>query len=358
MRQTTTPKERMQEVLASLGITANEFESRCGLGSGFVARLTRNITRRSRQKIKEVFPEINMDYVSLNYGKPFETPSEPMPTMKERIMQFCKTMEITETEFCRRAGLASTFVTNMSDNIRRSSLEQIMNTFPMLNIQWLQLGEGKMISKERKGISTSTDKTSSRIREAIRYLGVTNTIFERETGVSLASIHNANNITQRQITKITERYPHINPIWLMYGHGEMMNAIPKDVKMLPLVTQRDFNAFTKTPDDMELLSSFDTIPAKEGRIAFEVAGDSMDDNSYFAYLNGDTVICDEPKEMLIRNFDYVIVHRNGIMLRRIKQIGDEYILHALNRNYPDIRIPENNIRKVYVVLKKISSQRH
>ena len=353
MRQTTTPKERMLEVINALGISANEFEKRCGLGSGFVARLTRNITRRSRQKIKETFPEINMEYVSMNSGKPFEEPEGTMPTMKERILQFCKVMEISEKEFCRRAGLSTAFVSNMSDNIRKKSLERIFDEYPQLNAEWLQFGKGRMLGQIK--INKSEEKTSKRIREVIKYLGLTNTLFEKETGVSLANINNADNITKKQVDKIISRYPHINPMWLMYGHGEMIGDTHNAI-FVPFVTQRSHSTYIGNLDNDEYLSSLEAIPTREGTIAFEVAGDAMDDNSYYGYKNGDIIICKESEE-LSKTSDYVVILIDGVFLRRVKQRKDGLVLSALKRGYPDITIGNDEALKVFEVLYRISSQK-
>lgn len=52
----STTKERMQEVIMVLGVTASEFENNCGLAHGFVARVTREITKKTRQENKNCLP--------------------------------------------------------------------------------------------------------------------------------------------------------------------------------------------------------------------------------------------------------------------------------------------------------------
>ena len=52
MEKKSTTKERMQEVLMVLGVSATEFENNCGLAHGFVSRVTREITKKTRAKIK------------------------------------------------------------------------------------------------------------------------------------------------------------------------------------------------------------------------------------------------------------------------------------------------------------------
>lgn len=355
MRQTTTPKERMQEVINLLGISVSEFEKRCGLGSGFVARLTRNITRRSRMKIKEVFPKVNMEYVSINRGKPFEQEKAPMPTMKERILQFCKMMDITEKEFCRSSGLSTSFVANMSDNVRKSSLERINNHYPQLNLEWLQTGRGAMILQKPQKINAPKGKTASRIREVIKHLGLTIAEFERETGVSQMTIKHSDNITVDKVEKITGRYPHINPQWLMFGTGEMITDT-SNINLAPLVGQRDYRDYAKDTGD-KFLSTLKVIPCNLPKdadtVAFEVAGDAMDNGTYESYLNGDVVICREViDEQTTERDDYVVVTKDNVLIRRIRKTDKGYDLHALNRNYPTVSV--KSPKKLFVVLLRIT----
>lgn len=82
----STTKERMQEVLSVIGISAAEFERRCGLSHGFVARVTREITKQTRARIKSAFPTLNINYIAFGTGEIFteeettgysSTPPEP-----------------------------------------------------------------------------------------------------------------------------------------------------------------------------------------------------------------------------------------------------------------------------------------
>lgn len=75
----------MQEVLSFLGITASEFENRCGLAHGFVSRVSREITQKTRARIKAVYPDLNNDYIAFGVGGIIEVPGVARETLKERM---------------------------------------------------------------------------------------------------------------------------------------------------------------------------------------------------------------------------------------------------------------------------------
>ena len=382
MRQKSTPKDRMQEVLQELGISANEFERLCGIGNGFCTRLTHAITRRTRAKIKAAFPNVNMDYVSNGTGQIFEQPTETKDTLKDRILQFIKYMGITEKEFCRRSGIATTFIARMSENVRKSSLDSIFAAFPNISPEWLQYGTGDML--QEVGEQTKEDSTpAERIRRVIEFLSVPTAVFERETGIGIGTSRSTNpNITKRQVDRITSRYPFINPLWLMHGQGEMMVEKSKPLSKLafgkfafaPLVGQRAYAGFLCGFEDQAYIEKLDKIPyivTEDTRgnniIAVEVAGDSMDDGTYEAYKNGDIVLCkqlflpDYRESLLpIRHYDFVIVHNEGVLIKRIAEHSIEnrtITLHSLNKFYGDVTISLEDVKAIYCVLQRMSPQK-
>lgn len=377
MRQKSTPKERMEEVLVALGLSANTFEKECGLGRGFVRRITHVINRKTREKIKAVFPTINLEYVARGVGEMFELPDAPKETIKERIGQFSKQIGITEKEFCRRASLSTSFITNMSDNIRKSSLDRIIKTFPKLNPSWLAYGEGDMLQEATE--IQETDSTKDRIRQLIKFLGLSNVDFEHETGMPLGytkTMHN--NITKKNVDRITSRYPFVNPLWLLHGQGEMISDRSRPVVMgkfgfAPLVPQVAYAGYLCGFADEEYIESLEKIPyilnedSKGAVIAFEVSGDSMDDGSSMAYRNGDIVLCRELQltdyrqmHLPIKTYDFVIVHNEGILVKSIKEHNIEkgtITIHSLNKFYGDVEMSLADIRKIFVVIQRISEQK-
>ena len=372
MRRQESPKERMQRILDVIGISANEFENRCGLGHGFVSRLTAHVSKRTRAKVKAVYPTLNFEYVTHNKGDMFCSEPKPKESVKERIAQFADYMNITEKELLIRAGLSSAFITNMSDNIRKSSAEKFVLAFPNLSQEWLLFGTGKMILDKTQEKEDST--VLERIKQIVRYLGTTISNFEKETGISSVTARDVSNISKTQVSKITKRYPFINPIWLMSGTGTMIAEPPKlsiaTIAYAPLVTQRAYAGYLNGYADEEYLESLDKVPyilnseTKGNIIAVEVSGDSMDNGTSEAYKDKDVVLCKEfsvtDGVIPYKHYDFVIVHKEGLLIKRIIDYNKEQgtaVIHSLNKFYGDVTISLADVRKLFVVVTKISSQK-
>ena len=214
-RQRGTAKERMQEVLSFFGVSASEFENRCGLAHGFVRNASREISKKTRAKIKEVYPNLNIEYIAMGVGEITEEPGVTRETMKDRIRQFIEVQNITKKEFIHKTGLAESFISRMSDNIRSTSSERILRAYPKLNPEWLFYGEGNMLLDTP--IEKSTDTVTDRVERLIEFLGITRAAFMAETGIT----SNFKNATTKTIDKIVKRYPFVNVQWLMDGTGRM-----------------------------------------------------------------------------------------------------------------------------------------
>ncbi|MCQ2208569.1 MAG: hypothetical protein MJZ02_10175 [Paludibacteraceae bacterium] len=67
-----------------------------------------------------------------------------------------------------------------------------------------------------------------RIKSYISYKKLSVRKFEQALGMSNGTIHNAvvkgSSISSQWLTKMTETYPDLNPIWLVTGNGEMLNT--------------------------------------------------------------------------------------------------------------------------------------
>lgn len=71
-----------------------------------------------------------------------------METLKDRLLLVIEKMGVTKAQFEKRAGLSNGFVDKCGDNTRRTSLDKISNTYPMINISWLLTGEGEMLNTD------------------------------------------------------------------------------------------------------------------------------------------------------------------------------------------------------------------
>ena len=363
-----TTKDRMKEVLQVLGVTAIAFEDKCCLAHGFTRRVSREITKKTRSKIKAVYPNLNIDYIAFGTGEVFLKEGEAEGSIRDRLIQFYNHMDISKQEFVKRTGISMAFILNMSDNIRRSSLERIYMAFPLLNPSWLEYGEGMMLLE--KAPVKSSETPSERIARLREFLGITTLAFNSETGITT----DCKNITKRTVDRIVRRYPFVNPLWLMHGTGEMIAQQPKFVSQqfsyAPLVSSRAFAGYLSGFADEEYMGSLDKIPYVEtpdmrgNVIAVEVSGDSMDDGTADAYRQGDIVIVKEisiSEPLPINRYDFVILHKTGILIKQI--VEDDRVngllrIHSLNKDYGDVVLNASDILKVFIVLMRISRQVH
>ena len=215
MNRGNTTKERMKKVLTALEVSADEFENKCGLPSGFVDDINREIPKKIRQKISTAYPRLNIEYIALGTGDIFTQESLTAETIKNRLRDFLSYMSMGRKEFGEKSGVSPALLSKMSENLRKKSLEKIYQAFPMLNPEWLVYGKGEMII-DRNEID-SNESTLERIGKLIDYIGITKHAFLFETNI--ASLND--NITKKTVDKIVNRYPFVNPLWIMHGTGEM-----------------------------------------------------------------------------------------------------------------------------------------
>lgn len=66
-------KERLLQVIDKLGITKAQFEKNVGLSNGFVDKSGDNTRKSSLEKISNIYPEINTNWILTGEGKMFKT---------------------------------------------------------------------------------------------------------------------------------------------------------------------------------------------------------------------------------------------------------------------------------------------
>ncbi len=71
-----------------------------------------------------------------------------LTTVKGRLLTFLKEKRISQTEFCKRLGVASTYIGVIRKSIPAEKINRIAQLYPDLNREWLLYGEGDMYVKE------------------------------------------------------------------------------------------------------------------------------------------------------------------------------------------------------------------
>lgn len=176
---------------------------------------------------------------------------------------------------------------------------------------------------------------------------------------------------------IISKYGQFNLTWLLTGEGEMLNtpnqlsdeASPIDepiILRVPLVSQYAQAGYLCGYADAAYMATLPTIPyivdheAQGHYVAFEVKGDSMNDGTEDAILEGDRLLCREIQPHLwvdsklhIRKWDFVIVHTEGILVKRIIDHNVEnhtITIHSLNSMYPDKVINLADVKQIFNVI--------
>lgn len=176
---------------------------------------------------------------------------------------------------------------------------------------------------------------------------------------------------------IISKYGQFNLTWLLTGEGEMLNtpdqssdeASPIDepiILRVPLVSQYAQAGYLCGYADAAYMATLPTIPyivdheAQGHYVAFEVKGDSMNDGTEDAILEGDRLLCREimphlwaDSRLHFRKWDFVIVHSEGILVKRIIDHDVEnhtITIHSLNSMYPDKVINLANVKQIFNVI--------
>ena len=182
------------------------------------------------------------------------------------------------------------------------------------------------------------------------------------------------------IEKIKKSFPHWNMDWIHYEKGEPISNISKEnieileaiplnqnyIINVPLVNQYAQAGYLCGFQDAAYIATLPTIPfiidheAKGNYVAFEVRGDSMNDGTEESYLEGDRLLCREiapylwaESKLHIRKWDFVIVHEDGILVKRIIDHNVEnhtITIHSLNDMYPDRVIDLAEVRQIFNVI--------
>lgn len=192
-------------------------------------------------------------------------------------------------------------------------------------------------------------------------------------------INEKRNPSRATCQKIITRFPNYKFEWLYTGIGEIYSKepiinkteeatplSPDHIIHVPLVNQYAQAGYLCGYEDAAYIATLPTIPfiidheAKGNYVAFEVRGDSMNDGTEESYLEGDRLLCREiapylwaESKLHIRKWDFVIVHEDGILVKRIidHNVEDHTItIHSLNNMYKDRIIDLAEVKQIFNVI--------
>ena len=71
-----------------------------------------------------------------------------MNNVKDRLIEYLEYKGVNKSEFGRRIGVSSAFVTSMRKSMQPDKIRAIKEEFPDLNTNWLLTGEGEMLIED------------------------------------------------------------------------------------------------------------------------------------------------------------------------------------------------------------------
>lgn len=217
----------------------------------------------------------------------------------------------------------------------------------------------------------------SRLREFIETLGISISKFERSIGVSTGFVNNiSKGIGAEKMQRISQIYPELNRVWLLYGEGEMLVSSTESIQevrsialspsggSIPLFDVLVAAGTTYGMDMAAVSQPFGYIDAGGTlagcTLALRVYGDSMAPE----YPKGSVVGAKEVTRQEIEpSRVYVIETDSNRYLKRLYLSPDGDELRCISDNhekyetgpmagefiYPEFTIPLSIVRRLFVV---------
>lgn len=313
-------QKRMAAFLDKIGLTAEQFEKQVGLGGGFVSRLSGNVRKSSLLKITLCYPNLNTNWLLSGIGEMFHETKDLAPftgvTQRDRLRAFAEYGNMSEATFCKKAGLSLSFITKLTNNMRKSSAMKIRAAFPSLNMDWVKNGEGKMLLNDTP---VRVDMSIvDRINKIIEFIGIPRASFEQQVGLSRGYVKYADNVSQITISKICERYPFINDRWLAWGEGEMCGRTFHSVPLFDLQEKKNIE---RRLADNDYMAKLEHVPCldREITIAFRnlQGADAISDS--------DIVLC-RPVEISKANIPFIVISDKRVSCNSPSEEGKAFLI--------------------------------
>lgn len=234
--------------------------------------------------------------------------------LKDRIKHFLKESGISQRKFEIAIGKSNGYVNNIVKTISVDALNSISKAYPELNIDWLMTGEGKMLKSEQE----DGDNPYLVTKSGTKY-------FQADNG----------------------NYKMVVPFIPVNAYAGYVDEY-RDAEFVDNLQEREFHV----------------KEIHHGKyFAFEIKGDSMDDNSKKSISDKDVVLARELGRELwkdglhIKEYGaWIIVLKNSILCKQIINqdlIQGTITCHSRNPSpeYSDFDLKLDDIRQLLNIIK-------
>lgn len=234
---------------------------------------------------------------------------EARDAIKLRVQKYIEqTGDATSVrDFLVKADLSPSFITGIGRGIGRGAKEKIQKTYPSLNVGWLDTGEGDMLKADAPITQPSQENSVRPLVSSDRDWVEIPLVPHRAKAGALSDFG--------------------DPCW------------EEDKQTMPVLIDKRL---------------------KGDYLLFEVSGDSMNDGTSTAFLDGDVLLCrvlpksDWQYGIKKRGETYCVVATDaeGIVLKEVvnhDKATNEITCHSLNSQYKDYSVKLDDVQGIFYV---------
>lgn len=213
------------------------------------------------------------------------------------------------------------------------------------------------------------NNVQARLRDFIKYKGITNVAFCSSIGASSNFVNAIRKSISRSTLDIIEKeYPDLNTKWLLTGIGAMLDPksgkLPKDnIFYLPYIGVAEYGNYIEKYNDESYIQSLPQLVVKSKplnpksiKYAFEVPDDSMlNENNRYSFATGNVVFADNIGQDYTRienGKTYVVVLKDEIRICFCELIdNDKLLLSSWSKALsPNRTISKKDVLQIFFVI--------
>lgn len=280
--------------------------------------------------------------------------------IKERMLEFIESMNLSKKEFETTSGLSNGYLNNCKGNVGAAKLEGILTAYPQLNRTWLLTGEGEMLITdtapriEDVSIVHADEEVEVDIDSLMRTWHTTPENFANIIGENVDYVRSCNGkLLPRHIIKLQDHYGNaVVDRYTKYATTQEVEVVesfpvlPEAVAIKPNTDLKEY--IEENSSELEQVNPGQLLRSAD--MAERILRNSM----YPTFVPGDIVFVqflDEESKMNDGEIYYIKSRTRTSMIRQVKfEEGGKIRLIAQNERYADVIMPRCDIINVGTVV--------